>query len=108
MAIVALQVDTMIARIGSRLVIEYERCPEIPAMAIVTLKLRIEVSAAFAGRSGAIVATATCTRRNGAVIKARGQPCVRGMTDIALRGSLQVADMFANRDRSVVTAAAAA
>ena len=73
-----------------------------------TLKLRIEVSAAFAGRSGAIVATATGTRRNGAVIKARGQPCSRGMTDIALRGSLQVPYMLTNCDRSVVTAAATA
>ena len=88
MAIVADQVDPVVARIGCRLVREDEWIPEVPAVAEIALELGHEVTVAFAGGRGAIVAARTSSWHDVAVVEARWNPGRCRVADITLGGGL--------------------
>ena len=78
----------MITRIGRRLVIENDRCQEIPTVAVVAGALGQEMIDALASRRRTVVAARACACGDVGVIEVRREPSVGRVADVALRGRL--------------------
>lgn len=105
-AVCAVEVDAVIARVVGRLMHEGQRRPEVSAVAVVALELGCEMTDRLARRRGPVVTTRAGAGRNVVVVEIDRQKRIGRMTNVALGRGLHVSGMLTDRRGAVVTAAA--